>query len=188
MKTPSTTVALSALAHSAAIGVLLMLLRPVPYPDPAPTVMTVEVSIEPEQAPGSGPDVTARAPPSEGPGSMRQTFDLPARPSFKFVEQFLGIDRLGAMLDCLTVGGLSREAPGQPPRAHRPCAYADLALGPPMIKLPAEESESGESAARIGADYRTFKTIQPMFDESLFPEKKPQANRALKKWFMGLFQ
>jgi hypothetical protein len=38
-----------------------------------------------------------------------------------------------------------------------------------------------------GDDYRTFKTIRPMFDESLFPEKKPQANRALEKWFMGLF-
>jgi hypothetical protein len=37
-------------------------------------------------------------------------------------------------------------------------------------------------------DYRTFKTIQPIFDESLFPDKVPEGNRAFKGWFRGLFR
>jgi hypothetical protein len=56
-----------------------------------------------------------------------------------------------------------------------------------MAKLETSESESNGGALRTGVDYRAFKTILPLFDESLFPEKAPQANRALKQWFMGLF-
>ncbi len=56
-----------------------------------------------------------------------------------------------------------------------------------MAKLETNESEPSGGALRTGVDYRAFKTILPLFDEALFPEKAPQANRALKQWFMGLF-
>lgn len=208
MNTSSAAVGIAAFAHLAAIGLLLTLLRPVPYPDgPAPTVVAVEVSIEAEPPSGRrpnassgqtpserdvssliGPDVTAAGSPSDRPGPTRGMFDLPAQPTFTSPTQSLGFDGLGDMLDCLTVEGLKRRASRDPLRAHPPCAYTDLALRAPVPKLPTDAFESSGSELRTGADYRTFKTIQPMFDESLFPEKKPETNRALKKWFMGLFQ
>ncbi len=214
MKAPSTAVSVSALAHVAAIG-LLLALRPVPDPDPAPTVVAVEVSMEPEQPSGSRPnalsgntpperpadasairfpslnqtDVGATAPPSDGPGNVDpgHVFDLPARPTFNSRPLSPELDRLGAMLDCLTVEGLSRGASKDPHRPYPPCAYADLALRAPVAKLQKDASGSNEGALWADEAYRTFKTIQPLFDESLFPEKVPEANRALKKGFMGLF-
>lgn len=66
VKAPSTAVSVSALAHVAAIG-LLLALRPVPYPDPAPTVVAVEVSIEPEQPSGSRPNALSGNTPPERP-------------------------------------------------------------------------------------------------------------------------
>src|SRR5262249_29302269 len=114
-------------------------------------------------------------------------FDLPARPTFNSHTRSPQLDMLGAMLDCLTVDGSSRGASKDPLRPHPPCAYANLALRVPVTKFQKDASESTEGALRADEAYRTFKTIQPLFDESLFPEKVPEANRALKKGIMGLF-
>jgi hypothetical protein len=193
---------------------LLLVLRPSPYPEPATTVMPVEISIEPEGVPSSPrpdepssniarqmsadvsamplpspirPDAAAMAPSSnwsEGVNAGR-VFDLPAEPAFK--SRAPELDMLGAMLDCLAVERSSRGASREPLRAHPPCAWADLAFRTPLKRFQAGESEANESAFH-GDDYRTFKTILPLFDESLFPYKVPQANRALKRGFMGLFR
>jgi hypothetical protein len=181
---------------------LFLTLRPAPYPDPAPGLDTVEVSIEFEPAPGSyasemssdNPtrqltDLSATAFPSLPPGGTDAgpSFDLPVRPTFNPRTPSLRLDALGAMLDCLTVEDMSHEATKHPPRARPPCPYANLPLRAPLAGFELNGSESNRDAFRTGDDYRTFKTIQPMFDESLFPEKVPQANRDLKKWIMGLF-
>jgi hypothetical protein len=191
----------------AAIG-LFLTLRPAPYADPAPTFEAVEVSIVPEPSSGSRPnelsannpgdvsampfpsltrrDVTATPQPSDWPDvSMRGMFDLPAPPAFGTHALAPGLDMLGAMLDCLEDS--RHEGPRRPLHAHPPCPYADVPFRSPMAKLETSQSESSGGALRTGVDYRAFKTIPPLFDESLFPEKAPQANRALKQWFMGLF-
>jgi hypothetical protein len=215
VNTQSVAVGVSAFAHSAAIG-LLLALRPVPLPDPAPTVETIEVSIESEQALGSRrpnelsgnnprerpvdvsampfpslirPDVTATGPPSDWPGSVNagHFYDVPAQPIFKPRTRSLVLDMLGTMLDCLAVEGSSRGASRHPLRAHPPCVSADLPLRAPVTMSPSNASESSGSAFRTSDDYRTFKPVRPIFDESLFPEKIPQANRALEKWITGLF-
>jgi hypothetical protein len=187
---PPVAVGISALAHLAALG-LFLALRPEPYPDPVPTVLAVEVSIEVEPPSGSrpnassaqtlempadvssliGPNVTAAGPSSDRPASTRGMFNLPARPTFTSPAPSLGFDKLGAMLDCLTVEGLTRGASRNPLHPPPPCAYADLALRPPVPKSPTDAFESSGSELRTGADYRAFKTIQPLFDESLFPRR-----------------
>ena len=171
-----------------------MTLRPAPYPDPEPNVETVEVSIEFEPPRQKSADISAAPPksppPSDGPadGNARRLFELPARPTFNPHAPSLGLDPLGALRDCLSVEGSGHETSKHPPRAPSPCAYADLSGRAPATGYQPNESGSNGGAFRTGDDYRTFKTIQPMFDESLFPEKAPQANRALKKWFLGLFR
>jgi hypothetical protein len=44
------------------------------------------------------------------------------------------------------------------------------------------------SANSADSDYRTFKTIQPVFDESLLPQEIPPANRALESWIVRLLR
>lgn len=207
MKTPSVAVGVSAFVHLAAIG-LFLTLRPAPYTDPAPTFEAVEVSIVPEPSPGGRPnelsadnpgdvsampfpsltrrDATATPQPSDWPdGSMRSMFDLPDPPAFGTHALSPGLDMLGAMLDCLADS--SHEGPRRRLHAHPPCPYADVPFRAPMPRLEPNQSEPNGGALRTGVDYRAFKTILPLFEESLFPEKAPQANRALKQWFMGLF-
>ena len=131
-------------------------------------------------------DVTATPRPSDWPdASTRDMFDLTAPPAFRTHALSPGLDMLGRMLDCLE--DPSHEGPRRPLRAHPPCPYADVPFRAPMAKLETSESESNGGALWTGVDYRAFKTILPLLDESLFPEKAPQANLALKQWFMGLF-
>jgi hypothetical protein len=208
VNTRSVTVGLSALAHLAAIGVLLAF-RPAPYPDPAPTFEAVEVSIVPDATPDGRPnepsgnnpgaspgnvstvpfpsltrwDATATGQPSDRPDVPRGAFGLPAQPTFKSPAP--GLDMLGTMLDCQAVEG--REASRRPLHPHPPCAYADLALRAPVTKFQTDVPGSTDGAWADEA-HRTFKTIQPLFDESLFPEKVPQANRVLRQWITGLFR
>jgi hypothetical protein len=188
----------------------------VPYPDPPPTVVPVEISIEPEGAPeesrrsnalsdnnaretsaavlampssSASPDIPATPPSSDWPGGVNagHLLDLPAPPTFKSGTRSHGLDMLGTMLDCLTVEGFSRQTPGRPLREHPPCTWTNLPLRAPVTRFPTDEPEPQEGALWADEGYRTFETIRPMFDESLLPKKVPQANRALKKWFMELF-
>ncbi len=186
-------------AHAAAIGVLLTI-RPQPYP--APREEMIEVSIEPEEAPdrhrSNGPsdaiagdrraDASATAGPSNGSGGVNAgyAFSVPARPAFELPAQSSLSDALRRMLDCLAQGS-NNEAAARRRDMRPPCLFAGLPLRAPVMPS-TNGSESDENGVRAGDDYRHFKTERPMFDELLLPDKVPEANRALKSWFAGLFR
>jgi hypothetical protein len=185
-------------AHAAAIGVLLTI-RPQPYP--APTEEMIEVSFEPEapdrrrsnEPSGAIPgdrqaDASATAGPSNGPGGVTAgyAFSVPARPAFELPAQFPLSDALRRMLDCLAQGSNDRAA-ARRRDLRSPCLFAGLPLRAPVMPS-TNGSESNENGVRAGDDYRHFKPERPMFDESLLPDKVPEANRALKSWFAGLFR
>jgi hypothetical protein len=211
----SLSVGVSALAHAAAIGALLTL-KPVPLLAPIREVIEVSLVLEqvpggprPNDLSGaiSGdspvdvsavpslirPDVTATAPSPNWPGSVNagHLFDVPVLPTFKPQMQSLASDTLGTMLDCLVIEGSARGASRHARRARPPCVAADL---PPRfaVTLPTNVPEPRESGVRADDDYRTFKPDRSLVHDDtlaglLFPDNVPQANRALKKWFGGLF-
>jgi hypothetical protein len=140
------------------------------------------------------PDMAARAPSPDWPGGINagRSFDLPMSDAFgpRAPALALGALALGALadqLDCFAAGISKRDASGRSRRAHSPCASDDPRLrAHATMPTPTYAWVAGE----VGADndYRTFKTIQPIFDESLFPDKVPDANCAFKGWFRGLFR
>jgi hypothetical protein len=135
------------------------------------------------------PDMAAKAPSPDWPGGINagHASDLPSPDTFRSRAPALAFGALTAMLDCFAAGISTREASGRGRRAHSPCASADSLLGAHfMMPSPTYASRAGEVGA--DSDYRTFKTIQPIFDETLFPDKVPDANRAFKGWFRGLFR
>jgi len=200
--TLSGAVGVSVLAHAVAIGALVTLW---PTPFPAPDLDVIEVSIVTEQPPSraaannknirmppdgpadipAAPALTSTDPSAPGTASspnwsgMDHAFDVPARPAFRADTQALAPDALAGMLDCLGLGGSTRGASGRP--SHPPCPSNDPLLPAHVLTvLAADEWQPSEISA--GDDYRNFKPIQPGFDESLFPDKVPPANRALEKW------
>lgn len=199
----SATVGVSILAHTAAVGVLLMH-NPVPYP--APPLDTIEISIVPEQPPTSpyaknmfagtaseallqsstSPKVAATGLTSDWP-RMDHSFDMPVPSTFRPHTRGLAFDTLAAMLDCLTPGGSRRGESKRLLPAHPPCPSEYPFLRAPVTRdLPMDASQP--SVKNSDSDYRTFKTIQPLFDESLLHQEVPPANRAFKNWIGRLLQ
>jgi len=200
----SAVVGVSVLAHMAAIGALVML---EPMPHSVPTVEMIEVSLVPQQALSSprannasgaianasavapllSLDATALGSPPNWSSSLNisRSFDMPGLPAFKQRTHTRAFDTLATMLDCLAVGGSTREASGSSRRTHPPCTSDDpLLRGPVMTLLPTYASQPGSTDNL----YRTFKSSQSVFDESLFPDEVPPAIRALENWIIGLFR
>ena len=206
----SATIGLSALAHAAALGVLLMH-HPVPHP--AAPLDTIEISIEPEPPPpipyaknmlaGTAAESSAHAPeallqpsmcPKVAPTGltpdwprMVHSFDMPAPSTFQPHPHSLAFDTLATMLDCLTPGRArrwesERSLPAQPPC---PSEYPSV-RAPVMRDLPVDASQA--SVRNSDSDYRTFPTIQLLFDESLLHQEVPPANRAFEKWIGRLLR
>jgi hypothetical protein len=199
---PSAAIGMALLAHAAAIGALLMFKPPQPFATP-PEPFEVSILIEDDPRPGipprtspsdgsigwsamplpgpNRPDVAATASPSSWPVDAGRLFDVPGLSTSRFHAPSPVLDQLGAMLDCLAAEGSAR-------RQHRPrppCAFADVPFRAPGTMFPTNVRESN---VRAGDDYRNFETIRPLFDESLFPDKVPPANRAFEKRIMGLFR
>lgn len=175
------------MVHAAAIGVLLTI-KPALYP--APKEEMIEVSLEPDEAPDRRRlNGAAAALPSNGPGDGNpgHAFSLPAPPTFKLSAQSLLSDALRRMLDCLAIEGSSDGAAARRREARPPCLFAGVPLRAPVMPS-TNAPESDGNGVRAADDYRHFKTERPMFDESLFPDKVPEGNRALKSWFAGLFR
>jgi hypothetical protein len=197
----SATIGVSVLAHTAAIGVLLIR-NPVPYP--APPLDTIEISIEPEQPPTSRYAFAGTAAESSAHGSeallqssmypkgaaagltpdwlrVDHSFDMPAPSTFRPHPHGLAIDTLATMLDCLTPGRSRRGESKRSLPAHPPCPSEYPFLRAPVMRdLSMDVSQP--NVKNSDSDYRTFKTIQPLFDESLLHQEVPQANRAFKNW------
>ena len=98
----------------------------------------------------------------------------------------LAFNTLANMLDCFAVGISTRDASGHEHGAHSPCALDDP-LVRAHVTMPSPIYAAQASEISADNDYRTFKTIQPVFDESLFPDKVPEANRTLKRSISGWF-
>jgi hypothetical protein len=206
----SATICASVLAHTAAIGMLLMH-NPVPYP--APPLDTIEISIELEQPPtipyaknmSAGTAAQSSAHVSEAPlqssmypkfaargltpdwPRMDHSFDMPAPSTFRPHPHGLAFDTLATMLDCLTPGRSRRGESKRSLPAHPPCRSEYPFLSAPVMRdLPMDASQP--SLKNSDSDYRTFETIQPLFDESLLHQEVPPANRALKNWIGRLLQ
>jgi hypothetical protein len=139
------------------------------------------------------PDMAARAPSPDWPGGINAgrafdlPFDLPMSDAFRPRTPAPALGALADQLDCFAAGTSKRDASAPSRRVHSPCASDDPRLrAHATMPSPTYAWVAGE----VGADndYRTFKTIQPIFDESLFPDKVPDANRAFKGWFRGLFR
>jgi hypothetical protein len=134
------------------------------------------------------PNIAAGRSSQNWPGSIDSghAFDLPVPDTFKSRSPARAFDALANMLDCFAVGA-TRDASERSPRAHSPCASDDQLLRAhvtvPSLTYAAQAGEIGADS-----DYRTFKTIEPTFDESLFPDKVPDANRVLKRSIFGLFR
>jgi hypothetical protein len=196
----SATIGVSVLAHTAAIGVLLMH-NPVPYP--APPLDTIEISIEPEQPPTSPyaknmfagtPESSARVSgaPLQSPMDPKvaatgltpdwpRSFDMPDPSTFRPHTRGLAFDTLATMLDCLTPGRSGRGESKRSLPAHPRCPSEYPFLRAPVMRdLPMDASQP--SVKNSDCDYRTFPTIQPLFDESLLHQEVPPANRAFKNW------
>ena len=187
VNTLSVAIAISALAHTAAIGALLT----VKPPRLAPALQMIQISLVPVEAlvpasnlsgaiPGDRsirPDVSATASPPNWPesGNWGHLIDVPALPPFKPHARSRAFDRLGTILDCPVVEGSTLGASGRP-RPH--CASADLPFRVP---------EPSGSGVRADDGHQTFKPDQSVFDESPFPDDVPPAVRALEKWILGLF-
>ena len=91
------------------------------------------------------------------------------------------------MLDCLTPGRSRRGESKRSLPAHPPCPSEYPFLRAPVMRdLPMDASQP--SVKNSDSDYRTFETIQPLFDESLLHQEVPPANRALKNWIGRLLQ
>jgi len=198
----SAIVGASALAHAAALGALLMS-EPVPVFTPQEVI---EISLVPERAapravagdpradgsaaaPSGRPDVPASAASRDwlrGIG-VGHAFAVPGPSSFGVHTPAPAFDTLAATHDCLATGRATGGGSGRARHPTWPCAWED----PPLRTfLTAQRPTDASRPNEVGADndYRTFKTIQPLFDESLFPDKVPQANGALKGWFANLFR
>jgi len=209
--TLSAAVGASILAHTAAIGALLMV-KPVPHL--SPTLEIIEISLVPGHELGSArannvlgevpaessvgvsvplslvrPDVTATAssPNWSRSVNMGRSFDVPNLPTFGRQTQTHNFDTLATMLDCLAVGDSTRGASRRPRRAHPPCASDDPTLrAPAMTVLPTYAPRPSEIGA--DSDYLTFKASQSVFYESPLPDQVQQANRAFENWILGLFR
>jgi hypothetical protein len=117
---------------------------------------------------------------------MDHLFDLPALPRFRLPTHALVLDAFGGMLECFAVGGFARGAIVRSRRVHPPCTSDPLfpASVPPVLPI----YTSQPSEIRADNDYRTFRPSRSIFDQSLFPDEVPSANRALEKWIVGLFR
>jgi hypothetical protein len=206
----SATIGVSVLAHTAAIGVLLMH-NPVPYP--GPPLDTIEISIEPEQPPTSpdaknmfaGTAAESSAHVSEALlqssmypkvaatgltpdwSRMDHSFDMPSPSTFRPHTHGLAFDTLATMRDCLTPGRSGRGESKRSLPAYPPCPSEYPFLRAPVMRdLPMDAPQP--SVKNSDSDYRTFETILPLFDESLLHQEVPPANRALKNWIGRLLQ
>jgi len=204
---------MSLLAHAAAIGVLLML-KPA-LPPLATPLEVIEVSVVPEEvlahrannlssalAPDSSADVstvpvvsltrpdgmpTASSPDWSFRVNFGRSFDVAPHSASRPRPPARAFHGLATELDCLAVRGSVLGPSERSRRGHPPCVSDDALRRPPATTLvPADSSRPGENGA--DNDYRTFKPSQSVFNESPLPDEVPQANRALEKWIVGLFQ
>ena len=211
--TLSAAVGLSVLLHTAGLAALLMS-EVAPYW--APRFEVVEITLVPalvldgagansasQAIPGESavdvstssflslthPDIAATTSSQNWSGNINagRAFDLPIPDAFRPRTPALAFGALADQLDCFAAGISTRDASGRARHAHWPCASDDPPLRAHVtMPSPTYAAQAGEIGA--DSDYRTFKTIQPVFDESLFPDKVPEANRAFKDWFRGLFR
>jgi hypothetical protein len=209
----SAAVGISVLIHTAGLAALLM---PKVAPYSAPRLEIVEITLVPAQVldgdgannasqaiPGNSafdvstssflslthPDIAATTSSQNWSGSINagRGFDLPMSDAFRSRTPALAFGALADQLDCFAAGISTRDASGRARHAHSPCASDDPMLRA-HVTMPSPTSSWVAGEVGADSDYRTFKTIQPIFDESLFPDKVPDANRAFKGWFRGLFR
>lgn len=209
----SAAIGVSALVHAAAIGGAVLMLKSAPHLAPRFDLNVIEISIVPEFR-SDGPHANAKLAGIPAGGSadvlaepffslafpnVGMTPSLPdrARTSHLFDALTLPMSRPHTyahafdtpmpVLDCLAVRDSARSAQGRSHRVHPPCTFDEAFLRAPVMPvLTTYPSQSRE----IGADndYRTFKPIQPVFDESLLPDEIPPANRAMESWIAALFR
>jgi len=209
----SAAIGVSVLVHAAAVGGAVVMLESAPHVAPRLDLDVIEISIVPEFRSGA-PHANAKLAgiPAEGSTDVLATPFLSlaspnvgvtpsspdrARTSHLFDALTLPMSRPHTYahafdtpitgLDCLAVKDSARSAQGRSRRVHPPCTFDDAFLRAPVMPVltiyPSEPRE-----IRADNDYRTFKPIQPLFDESLLPNEIPSANRAMESWIAALFR
>jgi hypothetical protein len=189
---PTAAAGAALLVHAAAIGMLLRFSAPAPF---AARDELIEVSVITEadetRSPASNQsDAISGHQPDRAGASARdagRVFDVPL-PAPGFRTRPPALDVLGALRDCSAVESARRDVSRHPRLGPPPCVSADLALRLPALVLPTDEPDRNGRVARADDDYKTFKPDPSPFDGSLFPDKPPPGNGALKRWLLGLFR
>lgn len=147
----------------------------------------------PGHQPGGTPATVLPSPNPSGSFAAGHVAGPPVLPKFDFRARPPAFNMFGMLRACPDAENSARAASRHLGAAPPPCLSADLALRLPAPRLPAprllvDAPDRDDRGVRADDDYKTFKPDPSPFDGSLFPDKVPSGNGALKKWIFGLFR